>query len=102
MGAQVRPGDRLALLKQVGSLFDPAALEVDPDSPAAKAESFVQDLLTRWEAIADGSYWKLYADEESEEADRYYRHSLAEYIGFITRYRSVVCAAEQTAVSVQA
>ena len=75
LGAQVRPGERHAFLEQIGSLVDLAALGVDPGSLAAKAESLVQELHTRWEAISDGSYWELYADEESEESGRYYRDS---------------------------
>ncbi len=73
LGARVRPGERHAFLEEVGSLADPAALEVDPGSLAAKAESFAQELQTRWEAIADGSYWELYGDEELEISGRYYR-----------------------------
>lgn len=74
LGARVRPGDRIDFLEQVGSLFDPASLEVDSGSLIERIETFVQEIRTRWETIDDGSYWELYAEEEVESynEDRHY------------------------------
>ena len=70
LGARVRPGDRINFLEQVGSLFDPASLEVDSGSLIERIEIFVQEIRTRWETIDDGSYWEVYAEEE--EGQSYY------------------------------